>query len=133
MIVRREDLEAREERELAPYAVLSCFSRGRRHQEDEDLYRTCFQRDRDRIVHSSAYRRLGNKTQVFVSFEGDYYRTRLTHTEEATAIAMTAARALGLNTDLTEAISRAHDLGHPPFGHAGESGFGYQYATLWRL
>jgi dGTPase len=120
MIVRREDLEQREERELAPFALQSARSRGRLHPEPPDPYRTAFQRDRDRVVHSSAYRRLGNKTQVFISFEGEHYRTRLTHTEEATQIAVTVARALAVNVDLTEAISRAHDLGHAPFGHAGE-------------
>ena len=128
MMVRREQLEAREQRDLAPYAVLSSASRGRRVPEPDDPYRTCFQRDRDRIIHSSSYRRLGNKTQVFVSFEGDYYRTRLTHTEEVTGIAVTVARALGLNMDLAEAITRAHDLGHPPFGHAGEAALATQMA-----
>ena len=120
MILLRPDLERREQLSLAPYAVRSDESRGRRHPEAEDRYRTAFQRDRDRIIHSSAYRRLGNKTQVFVSTEGEYYRTRLTHTEEATQIALTVARGLGLNPELTEAICRAHDLGHAPFGHAGE-------------
>jgi len=120
MILLRPDLERREQLSLAPYAVRSDESRGRRHPEAEDRYRTAFQRDRDRVIHSSAYRRLGNKTQVFVSTEGEYYRTRLTHTEEATQIALTVARGLGLNPELTEAIGRAHDLGHAPFGHAGE-------------
>ncbi|HZS90446.1 MAG TPA: deoxyguanosinetriphosphate triphosphohydrolase [Chloroflexota bacterium] len=120
MIVRREDLERREDRNLAPYALPSARSRGRQHLEPPDLYRTAFQRDRDRVIHSAAYRRLGNKTQVFISFEGEHYRTRLTHTEEATQIAVSVARALAANVDLTEAISRAHDLGHAPFGHAGE-------------
>jgi dGTPase len=115
------ELEALEEAGLAPYAVRSSASRGRRYPEPSDPYRTAFGRDRDRIVHSSAYRRLGNKTQVFVTSEGEHYRTRLTHTEEATQIALTIARALGLNLDLTEAICRAHDLGHAPFGHAGEA------------
>jgi len=121
MISNRADLEAREGQALASYATLSARSRGRRVPETEDLFRTAFQRDRDRVIHSSAYRRLGNKTQVFVTMEGEYYRTRLTHTEEATQIALTVARALGLNLELTEAISRAHDLGHAPFGHAGEA------------
>jgi dGTPase len=121
VLVRRLDLEALEDAGLAPYAVRSSASRGRRYAEVCDPYRTAFGRDRDRIVHSSAYRRLGNKTQVFVTMEGEYYRTRLTHTEEATQIALTMARALGLNLDLTEAICRAHDLGHAPFGHAGEA------------
>jgi len=120
VIVGREDWQRREDAELAPYALRSARSRGRRHAEPDDPYRTPFQRDRDRVIHCSAYRRLGNKTQVFVSFEGEHYRTRLTHTEEATQIAVSVARALGANVDLTEAISRAHDLGHAPFGHAGE-------------
>ena len=120
MIVRREDVQRREAAELAPYAMPSADSRGRRYPEPEDPYRTAFQRDRDRVIHSSAYRRLGNKTQVFISFEGEHYRTRLTHTEEATQVAVSVARALGANVDLAEAISRAHDLGHSPFGHAGE-------------
>lgn len=120
MIVTREAMQRREAAELAPYATLSAASRGRRYVEPEDRFRTPFQRDRDRVIHSSAYRRLGNKTQVFISFEGEHYRTRLTHTEEATQVAVTVARALAANTDLTEAISRAHDLGHAPFGHAGE-------------
>ena len=120
MFIGREELQLRERNELAPYAVLSAESRGRRYHDPDDPYRTPFQRDRDRIIHSSAYRRLGNKTQVFISFEGEHYRTRLTHTEEATQIAVSIARALGANVDLTEAISRVHDLGHAPFGHAGE-------------
>lgn len=121
MIIRRHELESLEARTLAPYAQRSADSRGRRAAEPDDTFRTAFGRDRDRIIHSSAYRRLGNKTQVFVTMEGEYYRTRLTHTEEATQIALTVARALGLNLDLTEAICRAHDLGHAPFGHAGEA------------
>jgi dGTPase len=121
MVIGREELEARERVDLAPYAQFSAASRGRRVGEAHDPFRTAFGRDRDRIVHSSAYRRLGNKTQVFVTLEGEYYRTRLTHTEEATQIAVTAARALGLNPELTEAICRVHDLGHAPFGHAGEA------------
>jgi dGTPase len=121
MLLCRADLEALERRNLAPCAARSSESRGRRYSEPDDHFRTAFTRDRDRIVHSSAYRRLGNKTQVFVTLEGEYYRTRLTHTEEATQIALTIARALGLNLDLTEAVCRAHDLGHAPFGHAGEA------------
>ncbi len=120
MIVGRAELQRREDAELAPYALRATDSRGRRYTESDDPYRTAFQRDRDRVIHCSAYRRLGNKTQVFISFEGEHYRTRLTHTEEATQIAVSVARALGANVDLTEAISRAHDLGHAPFGHAGE-------------
>ncbi len=120
MIVGREELQRREDAELAAYALRAAGSRGRHYAEPDDSYRTAFQRDRDRVIHCSAYRRLGNKTQVFISFEGEHYRTRLTHTEEATQIAVSVARALAANVDLTEAISRAHDLGHAPFGHAGE-------------
>ncbi len=117
----RERMEAEEAERLSPYATLSRNSRGRRDPEPEDDLRTCFQRDRDRIVHSKAFRRLTHKTQVFLAPEGDHYRTRLTHTLEAAQIARTIARALRLNEDLTEAIVLAHDLGHPPFGHAGEA------------
>jgi dGTPase len=110
-----------EERErLAPWAVASAASRGRVHAEPEHRYRTVFQRDRDRIVHSRAFRRLEYKTQVFVYHEGDHLRNRLTHTIEASQIARTIARALRLNEELAEAIVLAHDLGHTPFGHAGE-------------
>src|SRR5690349_16943442 len=109
-----------EERWLSPLAVRSYETRGRAQAEDECRLRTPFQRDRDRIVHSKSFRRLMHKTQVFVAPEGDHYRTRLTHTLEATGIARTVARALDLNEDLAEAIGLAHDLGHPPFGHIGE-------------
>lgn len=109
-----------EERFLAPYASKSCNSRGRVHKEEEHSYRSCYQRDRDRIIHSAAFRRLEYKTQVFVNHEGDYYRTRLTHSIEVSQIARTIACALSLNIDLTEAIALAHDLGHTPFGHSGE-------------
>ena len=95
-------------------------SRGRRYPQPEHPYRTAFQRDRDRIIHSAAFRRLEYKTQVFVNHEGDYYRTRLTHTIEAAQITRTVARALGLNEELAEAVVLSHDLGHTPFGHAGE-------------
>ncbi|HTY45595.1 MAG TPA: deoxyguanosinetriphosphate triphosphohydrolase [Patescibacteria group bacterium] len=105
---------------LAPYAMKSCLSRGRVHKEPEHAYRSAYQRDRDRIIHSAAFRRLVHKTQVFVTHEGDYYRTRLTHTLEAAQIARTIATALSLNVDLTEATTLAHDLGHTPFGHSGE-------------
>jgi dGTPase len=116
----RSELESIEDRSLAPYAMRSLQSAGREHRETEHVYRTCWQRDRDRIIHCAAFRRLEYKTQVFVNTEGDYYRTRLTHTMEVAQIARTIARALGLNEDLTEALALVHDLGHGPFGHAGE-------------
>jgi dGTPase len=120
MLLTREKLEENEEKFLAPYAMKSINSKGRRYKEPEHPYRTCFQRDRDRIVHSNAFRRLEYKTQVFIIHENDYYRTRLTHTIEVTQIARTIARTLRLNEDLVEAIALAHDLGHTPFGHSGE-------------
>ena len=116
----REETEAIERRTLSRYATLSENSLGRRTPLEDDPIRPCFQRDRDRILHCKAFRRLKQKTQVFLSPEGDHYRTRLTHTLEVSQIARTIARALRLNEDLTEAISLAHDLGHTPFGHAGE-------------
>jgi dGTPase len=114
------EAQAYEESVLAPYAMLSCRSRGRDHAEEEHPLRTAFQRDRDRIIHTTAFRRLEYKTQVFVNHEGDYFRTRLTHTMETAQIARTIARTLRLNEDLAEAVALAHDLGHTPFGHAGE-------------
>jgi dGTPase len=116
----REEYEAEELERLAPYAEMSRHSRGRVHPQPEHAYRTCYQRDRDRIVHSRAFRRLEYKTQVFVYHEGDHYRNRLTHTLEGGQISRTIARALRLNEELAEAVVLAHDLGHTPFGHAGE-------------
>jgi dGTPase len=117
---RRLGREGPARRALAPYACDPERSRGRRHPEPESALRSPFQRDRDRIVHSTAFRRLEYKTQVFVNHEGDHFRTRLTHTLEVAQIARTAARALALDEDLAEAVALAHDLGHSPFGHAGE-------------
>ncbi len=120
-MLEREEFERQEAVRLAPYAVKSCESKGRRHQDEPgDPFRPAFQRDRDRVIHTAAFRRLEYKTQVFVNHEGDHYRTRLTHTIEVSQIARSIARALRLNEDLTEAIVLAHDLGHTPFGHAGE-------------
>ncbi|MGR3496694.1 deoxyguanosinetriphosphate triphosphohydrolase [Citreimonas sp.] len=104
----------------APYACEPETARGRLYPEEESAFRSCFQRDRDRIIHSSAFRRLKHKTQVFVEHEGDFYRTRLTHSIEVAQVARTISNALGLNVDLTEAVALAHDLGHTPFGHTGE-------------
>jgi dGTPase len=118
--MNREDMESREATLLASWAMRSADTRGRQHPEEEHRVRTAFQRDRDRVIHSTAFRRLEYKTQVFVNHEGDYYRTRLTHTMEAAQITRSVARALRLNEDLAEAIVLAHDLGHTPFGHAGE-------------
>jgi len=116
----REQTEEIERLTLSPRATLSRESKGREREEEPDPLRTCFQRDRDRIVHSKAFRRLKHKTQVFLAPEGDHYRVRLTHTLEVSQIARTAARALRLNEDLTEAVALGHDLGHTPFGHLGE-------------
>jgi dGTPase len=119
----REEIERLEETWLSPHAVRSLQSRGREREEKPDQLRTCFMRDRDRIIHSKAFRRLKHKTQVFLAPEGDHYRTRLTHTLEVSQISRTIARALRLNEDLTEAIALGHDLGHTPFGHMGEEAF----------
>jgi len=119
-MLTQKQIKDYEEKFLAPYAMKSGKSRGRVYKEEEHPYRSAYQRDRDRIIHSSAFRLLEYKTQVFVNHEGDYYRTRLTHTLEVAQIARTIALALRLNVDLTEAIALAHDLGHTPFGHSGE-------------
>src|SRR5688572_29574682 len=119
-LVDRRAWEQWEEQHLAPCAMRSARSRGRRYPEDEHPLRTRYQRDRDRIVHSSSFRRLEYKTQVFVNHEGDNYRTRLTHSLEAAQIGRTVARALGLNEELVECLVLGHDLGHTPFGHSGE-------------
>lgn len=116
----RERTEENERASLSPRACLSSDSKGRERDEPEDAIRTSFQRDRDRIIHSKAFRRLAHKTQVFLAPEGDHYRVRLTHTLEVTQVARTIARALRLNEDLVEAICLGHDLGHTPFGHMGE-------------
>lgn len=116
----REEFERNEHKMLSPYASFSDMSKGRERREEECDIRTAYQRDRDRIIHCKSFRRLKHKTQVFLSPGGDHYRTRLTHTLEVSQIARTIARALRVNEDLTEAIALGHDLGHTPFGHAGE-------------
>ena len=119
-MLNQRSIKDLEDKILAPYAMKSYNSRGRVYKEEEHPYRSAYQRDRDRVIHSAAFRRLEYKTQVFVNHEGDYYRTRLTHTIEVAQIARTIGAALRLNTDLIEAIALAHDLGHTPFGHSGE-------------
>src|SRR2546422_8534397 len=109
-----------EEQTLAPYAMAAAKSRGRRFKEAEHPYRSAFMRDRDRVIHSRAFRRLEYKTQVFVNHEGDHFRTRLTHSIEVSQVARTVASALRLNATMAEALSLSHDLGHTPFGHLGE-------------
>lgn len=121
MYFDRAILEANEDKTLAPYGMRSSNSKGRAYLDNEPDYRTVFQRDRDRILHTTAFRRLEYKTQVFINFEGDHFRTRLTHTLEVAQVGRTLARALGANEDLVEAICLAHDLGHSPFGHSGET------------
>ncbi|HZQ07225.1 MAG TPA: deoxyguanosinetriphosphate triphosphohydrolase, partial [Anaerolineae bacterium] len=140
MLFTREQLEDKEYLTLAPYGMKSRETRGRQYPDEEHPYRTAYQRDRDRILHTTAFRRLEYKTQVFVITEGDYYRTRLTHTLEVAQIGRTLARALGANEVLTEAICLVHDIGHTPFGHAGEytmrrlmrdyGGFNHQQQSL---
>src|SRR5271170_310164 len=117
----KEELETRERQTLASYAQLSAATRGRVHAEPPPFWRTEYQRDRDRVIHSRAFRRLEYKTQVFLNGSGDHLRTRLTHTIEVAAMARSLARALRLNEDLAETIALAHDLGHSPFGHRGEA------------
>lgn len=119
-MIIRTDVENREKQVLSKYATKACESKGRLTEEEQCPIRTDFQRDRDRIIHSKAFRRLMHKTQVFLSPEGDHFRTRLTHTIEVSQISRTIARGLALNEDLTEAIAMGHDLGHTPFGHSGE-------------
>ena len=135
-LLDHDGMKRREDELLAGYAMRSSRTRGRAHPEPEPRFRTCFQRDRDRIVHSTAFRRLEYKTQVFVNHEGDHFRTRLTHSIEVSQVARTVARALGLNPDLVEALALSHDLGHTPFGHLGEGSLDGEVVTCpwhgWR-
>lgn len=128
----RERIEENEKLILCGRASLSAESKGRLRPEKPDDFRTCYQRDRDRVIHSKSFRRLKHKTQVFLSPEGDHYRTRLTHTLEVAQIARTISRSLSLNEDLTEAVAMAHDLGHTPFGHAGERALDAVYPEGFR-
>ena len=130
LVFLREDIEQRERDILSPYAALSAETRGRVVVRPLDIYRTEFQRDRDRILHCKSLRRLSHKTQVFLAAEGDHYRTRLTHTLEVAQIARSVARTLRLNEDLTEAIALGHDLGHTPFGHTGETALNNALAII---
>src|SRR5215212_7972146 len=125
MFFTRQQLEEIEDKSLAPYGMRSKDSKGRAYLDNEPEYRTTFQRDRDRIIHTTAFRRLEYKTQVFINYEGDYFRTRLTHTLEVAQIGRTLARALGANEDLVETICLAHDLGHSPFRHDHTSDAGW--------
>ena len=127
-IVTREGLERAERERLSSDAAFSDASVGRQSPEDPDPLRTCFQCDRDRILHSKSFRRLAHKTQVFLAPEGDHYRTRLIHTLEVSQVARSIARPLGLNEDLVEAIALGHDLGHTPFGHVGERALSHAIA-----
>ncbi len=129
-IISRSDAERREHELLSPLAAFSDSSCGRLKPEEPDPLRTCYQRDRDRIIHCKAFRRLSHKTQVFLAPEGDHYRTRLTHTLEVSQISRSIARSLGLNEDLTEAVALGHDLGHTPFGHTGEGALS-RALSLW--
>ena len=131
-MITRTDVEKREYEILSPYATKAAETRGRQRPEEKCEIRTDFQRDRDRIIHSKAFRRLMHKTQVFLAPEGDHYRTRLTHTIEVAQIARTIARGLSLNEDLTEAIAMGHDLGHTPFGHSGETVLNKLYSKGFR-